>query len=75
MLEFFSRKRIVYIYQLVEHFGYTYYSALNRLRLLRAQGLATTDGKGHWVLTDEGIRRMRWFQKTQEQKEKTSPMQ
>ena len=56
-------KRIIFIFDLVERFGYSYYSAVNRLRLLRAQGLAISDGRGHWVLTDEGMRRLKWLKR------------
>jgi len=63
MLQFIESKRIIFIFDLVERFGYTYYSAVNRLRLLRAQGLATSDGRGHWVLADEGMRRLKWEKK------------
>ncbi len=61
ILQFIEGKRIIFIFDLVERFGYTYYSAVNRLRLLRAQGLATSDGRGRWVLTDEGMRRLKWL--------------
>ena len=61
LLQFIEGKRIVFIFDLVERFGYTYYSAVNRLRTLRAQTLATSDGRGHWVLTDEGMRRLKWL--------------
>ena len=61
LLQFIEGKRIVFIFDLVERFGYTYLSAFNRLRLLRAQGMATSDGRGHWVLTDEGMRRLKWL--------------
>jgi len=63
ILQFIESKRIIFIFDLVERFGYTYYSAVNRLRLLRAQGLATSDGRGHWVLADEGMRRLKWEKK------------
>jgi len=63
ILQFIESKRIIFIFDLVEKFGYTYYSAVNRLRLLRAQGLATSDGRGHWVLADEGMRRLKWEKK------------
>jgi len=46
ILQFIEGKRIIFIFDLVERFGYTYLSAVNRLRLLRAQGLATSDGTG-----------------------------
>lgn len=61
ILQFIGGKRIIFIFDLVETFGYTYLSAFNRLRLLRAQGLAISDGRGHWVLTDEGMRRLKWL--------------
>jgi len=54
MLQFINIRRIVWIYQLVEHFGYSYGSARYRLALLKGQGLATSDGKGHWVLNSVG---------------------
>ena len=60
-MRFIESKRIIFIFDLVERFGYTYYSAVNRLRLLKAQTLATSDGRGRWVLTDEGMRRLKWF--------------
>jgi len=63
ILQFIEGKRIIFIFDLVERFGYTYLSAVNRLRLLRAQGLTTSDGRGHWVLTDEGMRRLKWEKK------------
>jgi len=63
ILQFIEGKRIINIFDLVERFGNTYYSAVNRLRLLRAQGLATSDGRGHWVLADEGMRRLKWEKK------------
>ena len=63
ILQFMEGKRVIFIFHLVERFGYTYYSAVNRLRLLRAQGLATSDGRGHWVLADEGMRRLKWEKK------------
>ena len=63
ILQFIEGRRIINIFDLVERFGYTYYSAVNRLMLLRAQGLATSDGRGHWVLADEGMRRLKWEKK------------
>ena len=61
ILRFIEGRRIIFIFDLIERFGYTYYSAINRLRLLRGQGMAVSDGRGHWVLTDEGMRRLQWL--------------
>ena len=72
LLEFIDRKGMVWIYQLEEYFGYGYQSALNRLHLLKKQRLATSDGKGHWVLTEEGIRRLRWLKNRQRRREESS---
>lgn len=75
VLEFIKRRRLVFIYQLVEEFGYTYRSAKCRLGRLKKQGLVISDSKGCWVLTDEGIRRLRWLKHKMEQQEKEATSQ
>jgi len=74
LLQFIKDRQIIFIYSLVEYFGYTYKSAQYRLNLLRRQGLATSDGKGAWVLTEEGIRRLRWLKaRSKKQSQKRKP--
>ena len=68
MLEFIKDRGIVFLYSLTEGFGYTYYPATNRLRLLRKQGLAVSDGNGAWILTDEGIEGVEVIEGTEEQR-------
>ena len=68
LLEFMYLKEITFIYQLTEWFGFTYGSACRRLQLLKKQNLAISDGKGHWVLTEEGIRRLHWLKRKSQRK-------
>jgi len=76
LLLFINGRRIIHIFDLVEEFGYTYRSAEYRLALLKKQNLAVSDGKGSWVLTSEGTRRLRWLTKNRLEKksERKSPM-
>ena len=71
VLEFIERKRMVCIYDIANRFDYSYDTAANRLRRLKRQGLVTGMGRGWWVLTDDGFRRLRWLQKRERAK---SPM-
>jgi hypothetical protein len=52
ILEFIKNRRIIFSYELIHHFGYTHGSACYRLWLLKKQGLALSDGRGAWVLTE-----------------------
>ena len=63
ILEFFYLKGMVFIYLLVEEFGYSYKSAQVRLNRLRKQGLVSNGVRGMWVLTEEGIRRLHYLRK------------
>ena len=63
ILTFFYLKRMVFIYMLVEEFGYTYSSAVYRLRLLKKQGLVTNNVRGMWVLTSKGVDKLFFLRK------------
>jgi len=63
VLEFMSERRIVWIYEIEQKFGYTYYSAKNRLRRLKKEGLVINMTRGSWELTEEGYRRLRYYKR------------
>lgn len=71
VLEFIERKKWVCIYDLTQRFGYSYDGAVTRLVRLKKQSLVTGMGRGWWVLTADGYRRLRWLQRRERAK---SPM-
>jgi len=63
VLEFIKSKRLVWVYELVQEFGYTDRSARKRLERLKKEGLAINMTRGAWELTEEGYRRLRYYRK------------
>jgi len=68
ILEFFDIKSMVFIYLLVEEFGYTYLSAQKRLGLLKKEGLVTNNVRGMWVLTSEGVNKLLFLRERAKQR-------
>ena len=63
VLKFIEERRIVWVYEIEQKFGYTDYSARNRLRRLKKEGLVINMTRGSWELTEEGYRRLKYYGK------------
>ena len=63
VLEFIKSKQLVWVYELVQEFGYTELSARKRLQRSKNQGLVLNMARGCWELTEEGYRRLRYYGK------------
>ncbi len=63
ILQFIKQKRLIWVYELVEKFKYTDYSARGRLKRLKKEGLVINPTRGCWELTGEGYRRLRYYGK------------
>lgn len=60
ILQFIKQKRLIWVYELVEKFKYTDYSARGRLKRLKKEGLAINMTPGCWELTEEGYKKLRY---------------
>lgn len=61
VLLFIKRRKVVGWWDLREHFRYTDKSAIDRLYHLKKQGLIANFGRGQYTLTDEGLRRLKYY--------------
>ena len=63
VLEFIKERQLVWVYELVQKFGYTDHGARIRLNRLKKDGLVINMTKGCWELTEEGYRKLRYYEK------------
>lgn len=61
VLEFIEERRLVWVYEIEQKFGYTDRSARKRLERLKKDGLVINMTRGCWELTVEGYRRLRYY--------------
>ena len=61
ILEFIMKRKLVWAYELEEHFGYSCRSVPVILHRLKKAGLIISMTKGCWELTEEGFRRLRYL--------------
>jgi len=60
MLEWIMKRRRVWPYELVDHFGFTPGYAYVLLNRLKRAGLITNMGRGCWVLTEEAFKKLKY---------------
>jgi hypothetical protein len=58
VLDFIRNQEVVSIHSLMDWFGYSYSGANRRLWLLKREKLVVNIGRGEWVLTDAGARKL-----------------
>jgi len=63
VLEFIEERRLVWVYEIEQKFGYTDRSARKRLERLKKDGLVINMTRGCWELTVEGYRKLRHYRK------------
>jgi len=63
VLEFIKERQLIWVYELVQEFGYTDRSARDRLYRLKKAGLVINMTRGCWELTEEGYRKLRYYGK------------
>ena len=63
VLEFIKERQLVWVYEVVQKFGYTDHSARIRLIRLKKAGLAINMTRGIWELPEEGYKRLRYYGK------------
>ncbi|MDD5510446.1 MAG: hypothetical protein PHI12_06535 [Dehalococcoidales bacterium] len=62
VLKYVREREIVVVNDLVEHFGYKPEGSRRRLYALAEEGLLTSwVSPGRWCLTQEGIRRLKYY--------------
>jgi DeoR/GlpR family transcriptional regulator of sugar metabolism len=59
VLEFIKERQLVWVYELVQEFGYTDRSARIRLIRLKKDGLAINMTRGAWELTEEWLQKVK----------------
>ncbi len=63
VLEFIKERQLVWVYEVVQKFGYTDHGARIRLTRLKKAGLVINMTRGCWELTEEGYRKLRYYGK------------
>ena len=66
VLEFIAKRRLVWVYEIEQEFGYTIRSARDRLRRLKKAGLVINMTRGCWELTEAGYRKLSYYRKGKE---------
>jgi len=61
LLKFIKERGLVYAYEIEENFGYSHRSISNTLTHLKKAGLIINMTKGCWELTEEGYRKLRYY--------------
>jgi len=61
VLEFMERKEVITARDLISEFNYSYKGAAQKLWRLKKQGLVAGMGRGYWVMTIDGYRRLAWW--------------
>ena len=60
-LEFMGKREVVTVRDLISEFNYSYKGAAQKLWRLKKQGLVAGMGRGYWVMTIDGYRRLAWW--------------
>jgi predicted transcriptional regulator len=68
LLKFFKKRGMVENWEISQKYNLDLKGVTIKLIRLRAQGLVKDFGKGHWVLTEDGIRRLRLYGERQEKR-------
>ena len=63
ILEYMFRRGVTVALDLMNNFGYTEGGAWCRLTKLKHFGLIINDRRGEWVVTDYGVKRIRWHRR------------
>jgi Mn-dependent DtxR family transcriptional regulator len=66
LLEFIKKKGMVENWEVAQMYKFSVFTVSSKLIRLQKQGLVKSFGRGHWVLTEDGIRRLRLYGKKQE---------
>ena len=61
ILRYIKSQGYIELWQMMEHFGYSYHSAFKTLSRLKTRGLIIDMTKGQWELTEEGYRRLKYY--------------
>ncbi len=63
LLKFIRERELIYAYEIEGKFGYSHRSISNTLTRLKKAGLIINMTKGCWELTEEGYRKLRYYEK------------